>query len=325
MLYPLTFKPVFQERLWGGRNLERLYDKPLESGRVIGESWEIADRPDVSRVVADGIFAGKDIHWLIEKHGADLLGNATLANGRFPLLVKILDAHEKLSLQVHPPPAKAAESGGEPKTEMWYIVSASPGAELFAGLKNGVTRESFCRHLEEGTVADCFHRISVREGDAIFLPSGRVHAIGGGLVLFEIQQNSDTTYRVFDWNRVDQTGKPRALHIKESLECIDFRDFEPALITPTLVKQNGLEVRELVAHALFHVSLAEILFEDSFELPAGQMHILGVTSGNLEMRHSAGLKELKAGDFCLIPAAVGDLRLQGKRHTKFLWATAGPG
>jgi mannose-6-phosphate isomerase len=133
---------------------------------------------------------------------------------RFPLLIKIIDARDTLSLQVHPPPQKAAELGGEPKTEMWYVARAAPGAELFVGLKRGVDRAEFERKLARHTVAGCIHRIPVQAGDAMFLPSGRVHALGAGIMLFEIQQNSDTTYRVFDWNRLDEHGQGRALHVE---------------------------------------------------------------------------------------------------------------
>ena len=147
----------------------------------------------------------------------------------FPLLVKILDAQDKLSLQVHPPPAKAKELGGEPKSEMWYFAETTPEADIFAGSKRGVTRDEFERKTGDGTVAECFHHLVVKPGDVMFLPSGRVHALGAGSVLFEIQQNSDTTYRVFDWNRVGLDGKPRDLHIPQSLASIDFNDFEAAL------------------------------------------------------------------------------------------------
>src|SRR5262249_46204265 len=140
------------------------------------------------------------------------------------------DAQEKLSLQVHPPAARAAELGGEPKTEMWYISHAEQGAELFVGLRRGGTRRQFEEKIANGTVAEGFHRLRVREGDAMLLPSGRVHALGAGVVLFEIQQNSDTTYRVFDWNRLGLDGKPRALHVAQSIASIDFDDFEPGLI-----------------------------------------------------------------------------------------------
>src|SRR5437016_1924961 len=187
MLYPLTFHPIFKERVWGNRKLEQLYHKALPPGAPIGESWEISDRPGDVSVIANGPLAGKDLHWVVENHAAELLGSAKLQHGRFPLLVKILDAREKLSLQVHPPADRAAALGGEPKTEMWYIADTAPGAELYAGLKRGVTRRDFEEKLEMGTVEERIHRIKVRPGDALFLPSGRVHAIGAGLVLFEIQ------------------------------------------------------------------------------------------------------------------------------------------
>src|SRR5262245_36022788 len=192
MLYPLTFHPIFKERVWGGRKLEQLYRKPLPAGTTIGESWEVSDRPGDVSVITNGPFAGKDLHWLMQHHGQELLGRASPQSGRFPLLVKILDARERLSLQVHPPATKAAELGGEPKTELWYIAEAEPGAELYVGLKRGVTRNEFEQKMKNGSVAECFHRVPVKTGDAMFLPSGRVHAIGGGLVIFEIQQNSDT-------------------------------------------------------------------------------------------------------------------------------------
>ena len=143
MLYPLTFRPIFKERVWGGRELERLYHKPLPPGVPIGESWEISDRPGDVSVIANGPLAGKDLRWLMENHAADLLGDAKPQGGRFPLLIKILDAQDKLSLQVHPPAATAAALGGEPKTEMWYVAEAAPGAELYVGLKRGVTRAEF--------------------------------------------------------------------------------------------------------------------------------------------------------------------------------------
>src|SRR3954462_7926100 len=155
LLYPLTFQPIFKERVWGGRNLERLYQKALPPNVPIGESWEISDRPGDASVIANGPLAGKDLRWLMEHHAAELLGPPKAAVDRFPLLVKILDAQEKLSLQVHPPADKAAELGGEPKTEMWYIAEATPEAELFVGLKRGITRAEFERKIQEGAVADC--------------------------------------------------------------------------------------------------------------------------------------------------------------------------
>src|SRR5664280_1964357 len=262
-LYPLTFKPIFKERVWGGRSLEKLYQKAWPPGARIGESWEISDRPGDVSMIANGPLAGKDLRWLMEHHERDLLGGAASQNGRFPLLIKILDAQDKLSLQVHPPPQKAAEWGGEPKTEMWYIVRAAPAAELYVGLKRGVTRQEFEKRIRTGDVAGCFHRVPVKAGDAMFLPSGRVHAIGGGLVIFEIQQNSDTTYRVFDWNRVGLDGKPRELHIAQSLASIDFTDFEPSLVDTLFSTAGRFKIRPLARHALFKADVFRALSAES--------------------------------------------------------------
>jgi len=158
MLYPLKFTPRFKERVWGARNLERLYRKRLPVGVPIGESWEITDRPGDVSVIANGALAGRDLRWLMEQHGPALLGKARALNGHFPLLIKILDAQDTLSLQVHPPAAKAAELKGEPKTEMWFITEAQSDAALFVGLRRGMTRSEFERKVADGTVAECFHR-----------------------------------------------------------------------------------------------------------------------------------------------------------------------
>src|SRR5215472_1402742 len=240
MLYPLTFRPIFKERVWGGRDLERLFRKPLPASSLIGESWEIADRPGDISLIDNGPLAGRDLRWLMEQHRAELLGAATAPQGKFPLLIKILDARQTLSVQVHPPARHAARLGGEPKTELWYIAAAAPDAKLFVGLKRGVSRADFETKIRNGSVAECLHSISVKAGDAMFLPSGRVHAIGAGLVIFEIQQNSDTTYRVFDWNRAGLDGKPRPLHVAESLASIDFDDFEPSVL-PVQVYNSSQE------------------------------------------------------------------------------------
>lgn len=303
-LYPLTFHPVFKERVWGGRRLEQLYGKSLPADVPIGESWEICDRPGDSSVVANGWLAGKDLHWLLEHHGPELLGRAKPYEGIFPLLVKILDAQERLSLQVHPPASEARRLGGEPKTEMWYVAEADPGAELYVGLKAGVTRAAFEQHLRLGTVADTFHRVKVRAGDVMFLPSGRVHAIGAGLVLFEIQQNSDTTYRVYDWGRVGLDGKPRQLHIAESLASIDFRDFEPTLARGVELEHEAQPTRRLVDDPLFTVDLVEAAGEASWSWPAGTMQILGLISGELDVAAAGEAVRLKPGQFCLVPAEV---------------------
>jgi mannose-6-phosphate isomerase len=302
VLYPLTFRPIFKERVWGGRNLERLFGKKLPPGPPIGESWEISDRPGDVSVVANGALAGKDLHWLVENHRDELLGDAKLQGGRFPLLIKLLDAQEKLSLQVHPPAHKAAELGGDPKTEMWFIADAAPGAELYVGLKRGVTKAAFEQKIRDGSVADCFHRVSVRAGDAMFLPSGRVHAIGAGLVIFEIQQNSDTTYRVFDWNRVGLDGKPREMHVAQSLASIDFNDFEPSLIQTPLVGDAAVKRRPLVRDPLFAVEALQISAGAKVQLQPRRMQIIAGLTGRLRVTDGGAAVELLPGQFCLVPA-----------------------
>jgi mannose-6-phosphate isomerase len=318
MLYPFTFQPILKQRVWGGRELERLYHKPLPPGVPIGESWEISDRPGDVSVIANGPLAGKDLRWLMEQHTADLLGAVKPHRDRFPLLIKILDAQEKLSLQVHPPPAKAAALGGEPKTEMWYIAQAAPGAELYVGLKRGVTRAEFESKIKTGAVAECFHRVSVQPGDAMFLPSGRVHALGAGLVIFEIQQNSDTTYRVFDWNRLGLDGKPRELHIPQSLASINFQDFEPALL-PTAFVQNGLQRgRALVRDTLFTAEAHQADPGSSVPLRPNKMQIIALVAGRMEVREGQGSLPLAAGQFCLVPASLAQVVLRAKTTAIFL-------
>jgi mannose-6-phosphate isomerase len=308
-LYPLTFLPILKDRVWGGRRLHELYRKQLPPAIPVGESWEISDRVGNISVVANGAFAGKDLHWLIEHLGADLLNGAKLQHGRFPLLIKILDATDKLSLQVHPPESKARLLGGEPKTELWYIAEARPGAELYVGLRHSCTRDQFTQKLKDGSVADCFHRLPVKTGDAMFLPSGRVHALGAGMVIFEIQQNSDTTYRVFDWNRVGLDGKPRELHVKQSLESIDFSDFEPAPLRQ-IELPGSKTVRSLLRDELFSVDLAVLHSAEALSLPSGIMRIIGVVRGELGVRYASGNLTLSAGQFCLIPAGLGEVNLE---------------
>lgn len=318
MLYPLTFHPIFKERVWGGRSLETLYRKPLPPGLPIGESWEIADRPGGASVIQNGPLAGKNLRWLMEHHADEVLGSARSQNGRFPLLVKVLDAAEKLSLQVHPPARVAAALGGEPKTEMWYITHAAPDAELFVGLKRGVTEAEFERRIRAGTVAECFHRLAVRPGDAMFLPSGRVHAIGAGNVIFEIQQNSDTTYRVFDWNRVDRDGQTRELHVAQSLASIDFGDFEPSLVLSRAERGAAGGVRRLVDDPLFRVD--HISMDAALNLALNQPAcvILGVLEGRLRVDGAGQAVELAAGQFCLVPAHLADATLRPLTAASFL-------
>jgi mannose-6-phosphate isomerase len=224
----LRFQPLYQTRVWGGRALHTALGRKLPPGDPIGESWEIVDRREAQSVIEGGALNGQSLRTVLQRHPAEIMGPRWPADRPFPLLVKWLDCRERLSLQVHPPPAVARELGGEPKTENWYIAHTTPGAELFVGLKRGVTRERFVRAIAGNTLENCVHRFRVAAGDSILVQSGQVHAIDAGNLILEIQQNSDTTYRVYDWGRVGLDGQPRELHIEQSLRSIEWNDFEPA-------------------------------------------------------------------------------------------------
>ncbi len=319
MLYPLTFQPIFQERIWGGRNLESLYGKKLPPKVSIGESWEIADRSDANSIITNGNHAGKSLRWLMENHSEELMGNSKTLNGRFPLLVKILDAREKLSLQVHPPAHLAHALNGEPKTEMWYFTQTDTEAQIFAGLRPGVTESIFTTKTRKGSVAECFHRIFVSPGDAMFLPSGRVHALGQGMVVFEIQQNSDSTYRVFDWDRVDAHGAKRQLHIEQSLQCINFDDFEPGLIAKTEpVLRGNVRVQTLLNDELFQVDLVESESVAEFNYPKDAPVIIGVICGQIAIKSDSDQLLLTAGNFAMIPANLAQVVIVSDPQTRLL-------
>ena len=318
MLYPFTFNPIFQPRIWGGRSLERLYHKALPPDVAVGESWEISDRPEGVSVIANGPLASRDLRWLMENHREALMGSVSAPQGRFPLLVKILDAQQAPSLQVHPPAGVASQFGGEPKTELWYVAEAGPQAEVWAGLKSGVTRGEFERRIQDGSVADCLHRARVQAGDAMFLPSGRVHGLGAGTVIFEIQENSDTTYRVFDWNRPGADGKPRKLQVPEALASIDFNDIEPLPITHKFSRSPSIAVQYLLADPRFTVDACRVRRGQRFYLRLVAPLILGIVAGRLQVSYQSHEVRLEAGQFCLLPANLDRVALQADRQVTYL-------
>jgi mannose-6-phosphate isomerase len=293
---PLTFKPIFMERMWGGRRLESEFGKKLPPNIKIGESWEIVDRPEAQSIVRNGPLRGKTLHELWTQDRQLIFGNV-VSSARFPLLIKLLDAQENLSLQVHPPERIATKLDSEPKTEAWYVAAAEPGAQLFVGLREVVSRAKFEEELRAGAVAEHVHTIQVEPGDAMFLPAGRLHAVGAGNLLVEIQQNSDTTYRVFDWNRVDDKGKPRQLHVEQAFQCIDFND-----VAPKLIKRKG---ELLVQHELFEIQKWGLASPRQVA-PRGQFAIVCCLAGKLRCADV----DLAPGEFFLVPAQLEDRQLK---------------
>lgn len=297
-MWPILFQPIYQERVWGGRRLETELGRVLPGQSPIGESWEIVDREEAQSVVREGPLAGRTLHELWVGDRGRFFGSLAPEAPRFPILVKLLDATDRLSLQVHPPAAVAGRFGGEPKTEMWYIMAAAPDSELYVGLRRGVTREKFSEAIAAGTVAQCFHRIPTRAGDFMFLPSGRVHAIGAGHLIAEIQQNSDTTFRVYDWDRKGLDGRPRALHVAESLECIDFSDIEPVLQRP--------DGETLVRCPLFTVTMAALGSGRTWDGGGERFYLFMPVGGPVEVSG----REVPPGETFLLPAAGGPLCLR---------------
>lgn len=295
---PITFNPLYMERVWGGRELERVYGRSLpDPYQPFGESWEIVDRENEQSVVDCGPLAGTSLHDLWTTRRLEIFGTGYGNHPRFPLLIKVLDARDDLSIQVHPPVLLAASLGGEAKTEMWFIAACDPGAKLYVGLKDGVSRADFERALAMGTVADCVHAICPQAGDSIFIPSGRLHAIGAGFLIHEIQQNSDTTYRVFDWNRLGLDGRARTLHVAQALASIDFSDIEPAMDSPV--------GERLATCDYFHTDLKALAAGQALVVPdSSRFAILSVVDGALE---SAAGRRFTKGCFMLLPRDAGPL------------------
>lgn len=293
MNQPILFIPLAMERIWGGRELALKFGKSLPNDVPVGETWEIVDREEAQSNIAEGEWTGHSLHDLWQHRRVEIFGKdyAEYPSERFPILVKLLDARETLSVQVHPPAHRAAELHGEPKTEMWFLLHAEEDAVLYAGVKEGVSLSIFEQLLRDGNVENALLSFPVKTGESIFIPSGRLHAIGAGTVIAEIQQNSDTTYRVFDWNRVGLDGKARDLHIEESLASIDFEDHAPELLP------DGATV--LADCPYFRVERKK----NPSTLPeslANRFVIWGVIAGEVQIGETVA----KTGSFLLLPVGL---------------------
>jgi mannose-6-phosphate isomerase len=300
----LRFQPLYQERVWGGRALETALGRMLPSGNSIGESWDIVDRAEAQSIIEGGSLNGQSLRAVLARSAADVMGPKWPAGKPFPILVKWLDCRERLSLQVHPPASVSAELRGEPKTENWYIAQTAPGAELIVGLKRGVTREQFERAIRNQTLEQCVHHFRVAAGDSILVHSGQVHAIDAGNLILEIQQNSDTTYRVYDWGRVGLDGMPRQLHIPQSLRSIDWTDFEPSPVRAAPTSGVIADCPE------FRIRRVVLGAGERTHLRAGeQPRLVSVVSGGVratgegEATRSPFGQRLSRGDNVLVPFA----------------------
>ncbi|MCP4247715.1 MAG: class I mannose-6-phosphate isomerase [bacterium] len=314
-LYPLVFEPLLKRRIWGGQRLAA-WGKVLPGDEPIGESWELTDLEQDQSVVRSGPARGQTLGALVKEHGADLLGDVDLFEGRFPLLIKFLDAARDLSVQVHPDEAMAQRLGGSVrvKNEAWYVLQADPAGAIYCGLVEGADRDRFAAAVEQGRVVEMLRRVPVKAGQCYYLPSGTVHALGAGVVVAEIQTPSDTTYRVYDWDRVDAaTGQPRELHVAEALECIHFDEAPPAP-PRSHVASVWTSVTRLAACDSFIIERVRMAEGFEQELPYDGMVVWMVLEGRVGVTGSGAsgageAYEFTVGDVVLWPAAMRAARI----------------
>lgn len=308
-MQPLQLHPILKRIRWGGRRLGTVLGKPIGEASDYAESWEIADCGRDQSTVADGPFEGWTLARLVASQGTELFGPDRLA-AHFPLLIKFLDCNDRLSVQVHPNDEQARRMGrgGNGKTEAWVILDAKPDSRIYAGLKAGVDRQTLEKHLDAGTVEDCLHSFRAMPGDCVFVPAGTVHALGEGILLVETQQSSDVTFRLFDWGRLGEDGKPRPLHRAESLACIDFDRGPVNPVVPQLVAKEPERTEELVSSNYFHLR-RHVLSQPRAMDENRSFRILMPLDGEVEIRTDSYQRRLHLGNTLLIPASAGAVRL----------------
>jgi mannose-6-phosphate isomerase len=304
---PLFFPPILKRIRWGGRRLGTLLGKPIGPDHDYAESWEIVDHGKDQSTLADGPFSGWTLARFVRERNCDLLGRHA-GRTQFPLLVKFLDANDRLSLQVHPndDQAKIYDPAENGKTEAWVIVHAEPGSQIYAGLKTGVDRATLRTQLQNGRLEECLHKFAVSAGDCVFIPAGTVHAIAEGIVLAEVQQSSDLTFRLHDWGRVGTDGKPREVHIEESLNCIDFARGPVSPVGPQKLAHRPTEKLVACEYFVMHRHQSEL----PFSIPTdNRFHVLMMLSGSATLS-TAGLEApFPLGQSVLVPAACPDVEI----------------
>ncbi len=329
MNHPLRFRPYLRPMVWGGRRLGEVLGKPLSAPGPYGESWEISDHGSHQSVVASGENAGRTLRELLQRHPESLLGRKNAEP--FPWLVKYLDACDWLSVQVHPDEEAVRRlwPGEGSKTEAWFILAAQPGSRVYAGLHQGVDEKQLRAALAAGTVADCLHQWEPRPGDCLFLPAGTVHAVGGGVLMAEVQQTSDATFRLFDWNRRDAAGGTRQLHIEEALACIDWHGgpVEPIRATGYPV-DTATAVMEPVCQRLVDCAYFELGYtrqHEPFAVGGGRMQTVMVVHGQGRLLAGDTEQTLRTGDTLLLPAAMKPARCEPEGGTIGLLVAGLPG
>lgn len=318
-LYPLKFKPIFKEKIWGGNRIKTKLGLDFSPLKNCGEAWVLSGVEDDNTVVSNGFLADNELNELVEVYMDDLVGSSVYEkNGKeFPLLIKFIDANDYLSIQVHPDDELAAKRKiGRGKTEMWYIIDAEKGAELISGFNQKVDKDTYLKHLQNKTLKNILNVEKVIKDDVFYMPAGRVHAIGPGILLAEIQQTSDTTYRIYDWDRKDENGKSRELHIDEALDAIDF-NFYNDYKTNYLKKIN--KTNKVVESKFFTTNYIHLNcpVEKNYE-ELDSFVILINLEGKCSIGYKNNLEILKTGEVVLIPASIDNIRISPENEVKLL-------
>ncbi len=311
-MYPIKLKPAFKDYLWGGTRLRDDFGKDCDFNKI-AESWELSCHKDGNSVVADGEFAGLTLAQYIEKEGKSVLGTNCEKFENFPILIKLIDAKDNLSVQVHPNNEYAQRVEGEyGKTEMWYVVDCDEGASLLYGFKHNITKEEFRERIENNTLLEVTNSVPVKKGDVFFIEAGTLHAIGKGILIAEIQQNSNTTYRIYDYGRVGADGKPRQLHIDKA---VDVTNLCPAKPYPQSepVDMGGWTKKRLAKCEYFTVDVINVDTSAALEADKSSfVNILVLDGGCVLSSEGNDAVELKKGDSVFIPAGLGKFELTGK-------------
>jgi mannose-6-phosphate isomerase len=321
-IYPLKFKPVYKNYLWGGTRIPKRFNRTAPEG-LCAESWEVSDHPDGMSVAANGPLAGRTLAEIVQRLGPRLLGTGRAAT-RFPLLIKLIDAAQPLSVQVHPDNQSAPAVQGEPKTEMWYFLEGAPEAAVWCGLQPGVTAEKFQEALRSETLTAVLRKIPATPDTAVFVPGGRVHAIDAGCLILEIQQSSNTTYRVYDWGRTDADGKPRELHLEKALQVIRFKDCADPVTRPEKFEESGFEGLKICESPYFRLDRFEMDRPFPIEPDGSGFQALFIATGEARIEWPGGIETAGAGTSLLIPSALrGGRLIPGPQPVKLLRITEG--
>lgn len=308
-LYPFLFSPVYKDYIWGGDRIIRKYNRDEPEG-IYAESWEVSDRPEGMSRIDNGALAGTSLADLLAESGREILGDVPDPS-RFPLLIKLIDSRQDLSLQVHPNDANKVKTGGEAKTEMWYILDADPEAAVYSGFDADVNPGNFRELVQSGELEKHMKRIDVAPGDAIFTPGGRVHAIGAGCLILEVQQNSNTTYRIYDWGRLGHDGKPRDLHLNESLQVIEWMDNTPSMVEQKQERQDGsVEIFSILETPYFAMRRAVLDRAWSLPLDGRSFRVLFAPETTVRIQANGHEVLLEPGRCCLLPACFKECVLE---------------